>query len=232
MSYVQKIIAADEKILSITHLHWIYVVEGIFWLLLFLILGRITDHYLWILTGSNEIGFFKLDFWVFHFDERRMPVTWLFGMAGFVIFLPLFLKYVSVEVGLTDKRVIYKKGLILIQVQQVDLIDMRSENVNHGWLGWLLGYGRLHLDCRFIGDLHLPAVVKPYHLVRAIHVARMRHPGFDYEEEDLERDINALEQKRREAYRINRKRHAKSREDNTKKTSSEYKAAAKKTDIK
>jgi hypothetical protein len=184
MSYVEKIIAADEKILSITRAHWIYFIEGLFWLLSLLIIGIIINHYLWLYAGSYGFSF-KFDFWFLHFDGRHTPIVWLFGAIGLAVFLPLFFKFISVEVGLTNKRLIYKKGLILIHVQQVDLIDMRSENVNHGWLGWLLGYGRLHLDCRFMEDVYLPALVDPYNLVKAIHFARMRHPEIDYGEKEL-----------------------------------------------
>ncbi len=199
MSYVRKVIAGDEKLLSISHLHWIYVFEGVFWFAAVFGFGLFLDHNLWLYFGSYGIGF-NFDFWIFQFDERHTPLPWMFGAAGFAVFWPLLLKYISTEIGLTDKRIIHKKGLIMIEVQQIDLEDIRAENVNHGWLGWLLGYGRLHFDCRFVDDLYLPAINKPYRLVKAAHTARMRHPRIDYGEKDLELDIDAIERKRRQVY--------------------------------
>lgn len=192
MSYVEKIIDSDEKILTITSLHWIYVVQGALWLLFFLVLGFIADHYLLLYSGSNKIGPNAIKLWSFNSSELKIPVIWFFAGIGISGFLFMYLTYISVEVGLTNKRILYKNGLIHIQIQEVDLIDMRSERVDHGWLGWLLGYGRLYLDCRFMEDVRLPALVKPYDLVKAIHVARAHHPDIDYGEKEMELTINDL----------------------------------------
>ncbi len=192
MSYVEKVIDSDEKILTITSLHWIYVVQGALWLLFFLVLGFIANHYLLFYSGSNQAGLVSMSLWSFHSSELKVPVIWIFGTIGLSGLMFMFLMYISIEVGLTNKRVLYKKGIIRIQVQEVDLIDMRSERVDHGWLGWLLGYGRLYLDCRFMDDVRLPALVKPYDLVKAIHVARAHHPDIDYGEKEMRLTINDL----------------------------------------
>ena len=192
MSYVEKFIDSDEKILTITSLHWIYVVQGALWLLFFIVLGVIANHYLLLYSGSNQAGLASMSLWSFHSSELKVPVIWIFGTIGLSGLLFMFLMYISIEVGLTNKRILYKKGIIHIQTQEVDLIDMRSESVDHGWLGWLLGYGRLHLDCRFMEDVYLPALAKPYDLVKAIHVARLRHPDIDYGEKEMELRIDDL----------------------------------------
>lgn len=192
MSYVEKIIDSDEEILSIGSLHWIYIVEGALWLMFSLVIGMVANHYLLLVTGSNESGLAAIDLWSFYSPELKVPVIWIFVTIGLSGFLFMFLMYFSVEVGLTNKRILYKKGIIRIQIQEVDLIDMRSESVDHGWLGWLFGYGRLHLDCRFMEDVYLPALAKPYDLVKAIHVARLRHPDIDYGEKEMELRIDDL----------------------------------------
>jgi len=204
MSYVAKVTGPEEKLISISRLHWIYPFEGMIWFLVMLVLGFVADYYLWVYAGSRGIGF-ELDFWVFHFDEMHTIIPWAFGAVGLAVFWPLFLKYVSTEVGLTDKRIIHKTGLVMIEVQQVDLEDIRAENVRHGWFGWLLGYGRLHLDCRFVDDLYLPAIKKPYKFVKAAHIARMKHPDIAYEEDDLSLDIARVESRREKAYRLHKK---------------------------
>jgi hypothetical protein len=126
MSYVRKVIAHDEKLLSISHAHWIYVVEGVFWFGLLFASGLVVDHYLWVYFGSKG-GAFSFNFWLFRFNEVHTPIPWLFGITGFSLFWPLLLKYASTEVGLTDRRIIHKRGLILIEVQQVDLEDVRAK---------------------------------------------------------------------------------------------------------
>ncbi len=199
MSYIRKVITTDEKLLAIIRPHWIYLIEGIFWFAILTALGIIGSQYFYDYVGTHAIKF-KIDLWLIQFDQRNTPIPWAFAFTGFAVFWPLFLAYISSEVGLTDQRVIYKRGLIFVEIEQVDLQDIRAEHVSHGWLGWLLGYGKIRLDCRFIDDLWLPAMRDPYKLIKASHTARMKHPQIDYSPGDLDLNLEMIEQQKRKAY--------------------------------
>lgn len=199
MSYIRRVVGANERLVLITRLHWIYPVEAVLWFLIMVGVGLLLDHYLWYYAGSKTTLF--IDLYFVKFDERSTPIPWMFAFIGLAIFWPLFLTYISTEIGLTDRRIIHKRGLILIEVQQVELEDIRGEQVHHGWLGWLLGYGRLHFDCRFIEDVYLPATRDPYRLIKAVHTARMKNEHVPYGMEDLENDIQRLDRQRVEAFK-------------------------------
>lgn len=194
MSYVRKIINTDEKLLSVSRPHWIYLFEGIFWFISLTVIGFIADLYFYKYVGSHAVRF-DIDLWIVQFNELRTPIPWCFSFTGFAIFYPLFLSYISAEIGLTNERIIYKHNLIFIEVEQVDLEDIRAEHVSHGWLGWLLGYGRIRLDCRFLDDVRLPAIRNPYRLIKTMHTARMRHPHIDFTDEMLNENLERLKQK-------------------------------------
>lgn len=183
MAYVHKVISPQEKILVIARPHWIYLAEGLLFLIGMVIAGFVADYYLYQLMAGNRIMTF--DQGLFQYIPSPFIIPGLFGIIGLGIFWPLLLVYASAEVGLTDQRIIYKKGLFFIEIDQVDLEDIRAEQVHHGWLGWMLKYGKVHLDCRFVGDVWLPAIAKPYRLLKTIHIARMRHPDIDYDHRDL-----------------------------------------------
>lgn len=199
MSYIRKVITREEKLLAIFRPHWIYVFEGVFWFAGLAIVGFLADRLLYDYYGLNAVSF-SIDLWFLHFDEHNTPIPWIFSLAGFAVFLSLFLVYVSSEIGLTNQRIISKRGLILIAIDQVDLEDIRAEYVSHGWLGWLLNYGRVRLNCRFIEDVWLPAIPNPYHLIKASHTTRMRHPGIDYTLDNLNTNLAKVEKMRREAF--------------------------------
>lgn len=191
MSYVRKVITSQEKILVIARPHWIYLIEGWLWFLGMIIAGLIVDYYLYqIMPGSRIVTF---DQGLFQYIPIPFIIPGLFGLIGFGIFWPLLLAYASNEIGLTDQRIIYKTGLFFIEIDQVDLDDIRAEQVHHGWLGWILKYGKVHLDCRFVGDVWLPAIAKPYRLLKAIHIARMRHPDIEYNHRDLTLHLQKIE---------------------------------------
>jgi len=192
MSYVHKTISPDEKLISITRLHWIYTIEAVLTLVACFALGAVIDHYLYIYTDRTWLDV-SYDMWMFKIDRIYSPFKWLGFGAGLAIFIPLMLGYISTEIGLTSQRLIHKKGLIFIQVQQLDLEDIRAEQVIHGWFGWIFGYGKLHFDCRFVHDMYLPAVAKPYDLIKAAHAARKQHPMIEYTEDSFEINMQALE---------------------------------------
>jgi hypothetical protein len=205
MGYVRKVINIDEKLLSISRPHWIYLFEGLLCFVGLAVAGLVLDYYFYLYVGSHAIRF-DIDLWFVKFNEIRTPIPWIFSFTGFAIFYPLFLAYISAEIGLTDQRIIYKRNLIFIEIEQVDLEDIRAEHVSHGWLGWLLGYGRIRLDCRFIDDVRLPAIRKPYKLIKAMHTARMRHPNIDYTNESLHENLERIKHKEAEKsiYKIQR----------------------------
>lgn len=180
MAYVHKILSDDEKLISISKLHWIYPLEGMLIFILFFVAGALADHFLEVYTGKSSVPMHISVGWLL-IDNASGPFKWLLGIAGFAVFCPLFLAYISTEVGLTDKRLIYKKGVLFIEVQELDLEDIRAENIIHGWFGWLFRYGKIQFDCRFVNSLFIPAVKNPYRLIKASHIARMKRPDFDFE---------------------------------------------------
>lgn len=198
MSYIRKVIGSDEKLLATFRPHWIYFLEGLLVLAGLSAIGFIIDYYLYAFFTHNAVQF-NVDLYFVVFNERFTPIPWIFVFTGLAVFIPLFLIFISTEVGLTDQRIIHKRGLIFIQIDQADLEDIRGEHVIHGWFGWLLGYGRIRLDCRFVEDILLPAIRNPYKLVKASHSARMKNPRIDYNQDEFWANMERIERARSEA---------------------------------
>ena len=198
MGYIRKIIAPDEKLLLIARTHWIYLFEGLLCFIGLTIAGLVADYYFYRYVGSHAVRF-DVDLWIIQFSELNTPIPWFFGIVGFVVFYPLFLAFISAEVGLTNQRIIYKRNLLFIEIEQIDLSDIAAEHVSHGWFGWLLGYGRIRLDCRFVDDVWLPAIRKPYRLIKTMHIARKKHPSIDYTHDMLEENLERIEEKEQKA---------------------------------
>ena len=194
MSYIKRAISGNEKLLYITRPHWIYVFKGLSWLCASTAIGFLIQEKLYYLIGHNA-RYFVVDFHIMRFDEIYTPFPLLGLLMGVVMFWSYFSIYVAHEVGLTNQRYIHKKGLFIIKLDQVDLEDIRGENLDHGLLGWLLGYGYVQLDSRFINDIYLPAIHHPYKMVRKSHIARRYHPDIDYTEVILDRNLKDLEQR-------------------------------------
>lgn len=198
MAYITKTISKQEKLILLTRLHWIYFVQALIWFGIIVTVGLIADHYFYLYVAQYATSF-SVDLALVKFTENSPFLIWLFGLAAFTLTWPQILTYISTEIGVTSERIIHKKGLIFIQVEQFDLEDIRGEDVIHGWLGWALKYGRIHLDCRFVDDVYLPAIPKPYRLVKASHEARMFNPAISYTPDEYRRNLEKIEQRRAEA---------------------------------
>lgn len=171
MSYVRKLMAQDEKLIGIARLHWIYVLKGILWFVVLAGAGWLFNRALsWTLVSAGQA-----------MDSAFLPATMgsigngvmFFLMAGgFFVFLLFVIDVLTTEIGLSNRRVMHKRGLIFVKVKQIDLEEVRGENIDLGYFGRMLGYGYIMLDCRFIGDVKLPAIENPERFMRALHAAR------------------------------------------------------------
>jgi hypothetical protein len=185
MSYVHKVINSSERIILIARPHWVYMAQGVLSAALLIGTG-LAINYL-IQSYINPDSIFMVLFLGF------------FAMAGAVLFVTYVIIYFASEVGLTNQRIIYKKGFLRIEVEEIDLEEIRGEIVHYGLLGWLLGYGRIHLDCRYADDIELPALAKPYQLLRSIHKAKFNHPKIDYGREQLDHHMKQIDSQHKTA---------------------------------
>jgi hypothetical protein len=172
-SFIKHIVGNDERILLLVRLHWIYMFTGFVWMIFLVGLGAWLDHVLRIYAGPF-ISSVRLDVFGFSIDPETPMVSILFGGAGVFIFAVHLIKMLATEIALTNQRIIYKSGLIFVEVEEIDLVEIRAEHVHHGLFGRFLGYGQLQLDSRFVGDISFPAIRKPYKLVKAMHSARSK----------------------------------------------------------
>lgn len=195
MSYVRKVISPNEKLILISRLSSIYVVEGIIAFAGLALIGQIADYYFYQYVSAHPEIRFDIDLWFVKFNEIYTPIPWAFSFLGFCIFWPLLLEYISTEVGLTNHRIIHKRGLFMTRIEQVELEDILAEHVTNGWLGWLLGYGRIRLECKFMDDVWLPAIPRPYNLVKKIHMCLMKITHLDYTKEMLRENLERIKHK-------------------------------------
>lgn len=197
MIKIENIINSNEKVIAVRHPHWIYMVEGVSWFLLIAGIGIYADMLLFRYAGSviaPGTSWFDFDWGIIHISSSQTPISLISVLTGAMVMIPFLLIYISGLVILTDRRLIRKAGLFFVQIDQLDLEDIRGEHINHGYLGWLLGYASIRFDSRFIEDLRMPAFAKPHVFVKATHNMRRKNPKISYEEADFEKDVHRLDE--------------------------------------
>jgi hypothetical protein len=173
MSFITKnIVGTDERITYIARIHWVYVIEGFIWMMILFGIGWGLDYLTSDTVSSLRIPHNEvLDQSIEAIAQYPVPAM-IFSFFGALIFLVYFSKMMTSEIAITSERLVYKKGWIMVEVEEIELSEIRAEHIHHGFWGRIFGCGYLYLDSRFVGDIYLPYVSKPYKLLRALHKSR------------------------------------------------------------
>jgi len=120
------------------------------------------------LSTGEEISSLFAQHWIV-----RIPmVLWLLLSPFFGLTLPLaiyeYLRVRYTELGLTNKRVICKTGIISRQSEEMKLTSIETVEIDQGVIGRILGYGNIHVSGRGISDVVLRSVKDPMAVKRAI----------------------------------------------------------------
>jgi len=90
------------------------------------------------------------------------------ALLGFVFFLGILMPIWTTEIGVTNQRLIYKRGLIWRKTQELQLRAIEEVKLDQGLLGRLFDFGRLDLHGTGVGDIRLPALADPVGLRKAL----------------------------------------------------------------
>jgi uncharacterized membrane protein YdbT with pleckstrin-like domain len=124
MSYVQKVLQPDETLRFQTNLHWVVYLYAVVALVIALAL------LLWFYLDPNM-------------NILLLYGAVLFGIVAVVLATPTWLKRFGTEIAVTNRRIIYKKGLIQRHTTEVNMDKVESVDVNQSIFGRLFGYGSI-----------------------------------------------------------------------------------------
>jgi len=147
MSYLTKILRPDEQVLAEGKLHWIIYYPAIAWLVIGVILlfsygtaepGILHDVRYLLLRQSVQIGLGKL----------HHPSVRLFVLCAYIALLHaviISIRRRTTEIAVTDRRVIYKAGVIQRHTAEMNMDKVESVLVDQSVLGRLLNYGTVNI---------------------------------------------------------------------------------------
>jgi uncharacterized membrane protein YdbT with pleckstrin-like domain len=125
MNYVRRVLQPDENVVHLTRLHPVIFLPAIFWLGLALVLLIVA------LTLSGDLGIA---------GKALAAFCALFAVAAAV---PAFIRRACTELAVTDRRVIYKSGLVARHTLEMNRSKVESVDVDQSLLGRLLGFGTI-----------------------------------------------------------------------------------------
>jgi uncharacterized membrane protein YdbT with pleckstrin-like domain len=123
LSYIEQVLQPDETVLSWTHLHWFVYLRGMFTIVIafaLIVAGGVASPRSATILHFAAAAAFLLGCWL-------LFVAWLRRM--------------STELAVTDRRVIHKSGIFGRTTHEMSLDKVESVEVRQSLAGRLFNYG-------------------------------------------------------------------------------------------
>lgn len=133
MSYLQKQLLPDEKIVHIATLHWIIFVPGLLFTGLGLVISFWGYHIANILIGSTMLSTV--------FAKVITGGGLVCAVAGLILLIGSTMRQSATELAITNRRLIAKYGLISRSTFEIMINRVTGVNFDQTMMGRLLGYG-------------------------------------------------------------------------------------------
>lgn len=125
MSYVERVLQPGEQVRHISSIHWILYWPGVAVALL--------------AVAAYWFG-----------ETRWLPRAWQYtayalALVAVVLLVREWLQWWITEIAVTNRRVIYKRGLIRLQTNEMNMDKVESVQVNQSVLGRMFDFGTVKI---------------------------------------------------------------------------------------
>lgn len=141
MSFVEKNLSANEYIISKGTIHWFVYFKNVF-LIILAVVGFVFSHVLGIILLA----------------------------AGAISFLMTIIRINSIEVAVTNKRVILKTGVASRRVVELQLNRSEGLQVSESVMGRIFGYGYLRVSSGGVSE-SVDFLSKPFEFKKQVNNA-------------------------------------------------------------
>lgn len=153
MAYYTKVLRPDEKVLAVGHLHWtVYRGAVLILLAAFVILAASFS------ASQPDI------------ETAIGMLAALVAVIGLLVFLAAWVRRRGTEIVVTDRRVIFKRGILSRHTVEMNTSKIETVNVEQSVMGRLFGYGTLMIHGTGVDIEPLQRIDQPLALRNAIVV--------------------------------------------------------------
>ena len=148
MSYVQRVLQPGEQVRHISSIHWIAYWPGIVAVLLAVVAY-------WLSETRHLSGIWRF-------------TAYALALIAVVLLVQRWFQWWVTEIAVTNRRVIYKKGLIRRQTNEMNMDKVESVQIVQSILGRMLDYGDVKLLGTGEGFETLRTIASPIELRNSI----------------------------------------------------------------
>ena len=148
MSYVQRVLQPGEQVRHISSIHWIVCWPSVAVAILAVVAYWLSDTR--VLTGL----------WRY--------MAYALALVAVVLLIQQWFRWWVTEIAVTNRRVIYKKGLIRRQTNEMNMDKVESVQVEQSILGRMFNYGTVTILGTGEGFETLRTIANPIELRNSI----------------------------------------------------------------
>ena len=153
VGYIEQSLGPDETFIYKARFHWLYY--ALAWVALIVTLGAAAG--------------------IIYFSFIRNDWAWTILLVGCVAALLILLRRMiplwTTEIGVTNHRLIVKRGWLYRSTDELQLKAIEQVNLEQGFLGRVFDFGRVDIHGTGVDDLKVPAVAAPLDFLKAVEGA-------------------------------------------------------------
>jgi uncharacterized membrane protein YdbT with pleckstrin-like domain len=176
MDYIRQSLSDDEELIHVAEFHWMYNVQAVFNVIFGFVLSValiiFAVKYQPIMFGDPLPAGASFITKVQALHPGIKILAFFIFVMGVLKFVQMMIVKATTEIGVTDIRLVYKRGLVARIVGEINIDRVEGVNVLQGILGRLFGYGRVMVRGMGVGEVVLPPVEQPIRFKKAIEKAR------------------------------------------------------------
>ena len=179
MDYIRQSLGEDEELVHVAHFHWFYTVSAV----LNIVFG--VGFAVGIIIGAIMIQpmlpeFLRSDItpgggWIDMVRDVNPAIkilAFLVLVMGLFRYAQMMIVKATTEIAITNKRLVYKRGLVARYVGEMNIDRIEGVNVLQGIWGRIFNFGRIMVRGMGVGEVILPPIEDPLKFRKAIERAR------------------------------------------------------------
>jgi uncharacterized membrane protein YdbT with pleckstrin-like domain len=175
VNYIQQSLTDGEELVHIGHFHWMYNLQAVMNIIFSIALS--IGVLVFAIKMQPYIGQtpppgtgWLTQVQMLHPGVRIL--SFFVVVLGLLKFAQMMIVRATTEIAITNRRLVYKRGLVARYVGEMNIDRIEGVNVLQGILGRIFNYGRVMVRGMGVGEVILPPIEDPIKFRRAIEKAR------------------------------------------------------------
>ncbi len=176
LQYIQQSLTQDEELVHAGEFHWMYTVSaysnivfGVIFGILILVFAIKMEPVMFGNPVFQELSTLQK---IQTLHPGIKILTFFVILMGILKFVQMMIVKATTEIAITNKRLVYKRGLVARYVGEMSIDRIEGVNVLQGILGRIFNYGRVMVRGMGVGEVVLPPIAEPVKFRQAIEKAK------------------------------------------------------------